>query len=76
MQLMATPNALLSGEHSRLVGIRAAGLWMGATPEVWFAAKENNGSLSLAGTQVRRPNHEYAWHTKEIEEQALFHGIC
>ena len=27
--------------------------------------------FSLAGTTVRRPNHEYAWHTKEIEEQAF-----
>ncbi len=75
MQLMQqTPNAFVYLVNipacSRKTG--AAGLWMGATPEVLLRSEGKTMEVfSLAGTQVRRPNHEYAWHTKEIEEQAF-----
>ncbi len=68
MQLRAmTPNAFVF-----LVSLPKAGIWMGATPE---ALLQSHGKMmetvSLAGTQPRRTDADYSWHTKEIEEQAF-----
>lgn len=47
-------------------------LWMGATPEVLLKSDGKNlETVSLAGTQSRRDDNEYSWHTKDIEEQAF-----
>ncbi len=62
-----TPNAFVY-----MVNLPEAGIWMGATPEVLL--KSNGKSMetvSLAGTQPRRGDSDYSWHTKEIEEQAF-----
>ena len=63
-----TPNAF-----TYLVNLPAAGIWMGATPEVLI--KSEGGyfeTVSLAGTQVRKYDSEdYYWNTKDIEEQAF-----
>ncbi len=49
-----------------------AGLWMGATPEVLLKSEGRNlETVSLAGTQSRRTDNDYSWHTKDIEEQAF-----
>jgi isochorismate synthase len=62
-----TPNALVY-----LVNLPGAGLWMGATPEVLLQSKGKTlETVSLAGTQSRRDDWDYRWHTKEIEEQAF-----
>lgn len=62
-----TPNALVY-----LVNLPGAGLWMGATPEVLLQSKGKTlETVSLAGTQSRRDDSDYRWHTKEIEEQAF-----
>jgi len=63
-----TPNAF-----TFLVNLPVAGIWMGATPEVLI---KSDGkffeTVSLAGTQVRKPDGgEYYWSTKDIEEQAF-----
>ncbi len=72
--LKQTPNAFvylvnIPGSRENFQG---AGLWMGATPEVLMC---NEGKaveiMSLAGTQLRQPDNDYSWHTKEIEEQAF-----
>lgn len=62
-----TPNAFVY-----LVNLPKAGLWMGATPEVLLKSEAKTlETVSLAGTQLRRADSEYSWHTKEIEEQAF-----
>lgn len=62
-----TPNAF-----SYLVNLPLAGTWMGATPEILFRSDgDMYETVSLAGTQVRRSDSDYAWHTKDIEEQAF-----
>lgn len=63
-----TPNAF-----TYLVNLPVAGTWMGATPEVLIKSDgERFETVSLAGTQVRRPDaDEYFWSTKDIEEQAF-----
>lgn len=63
-----TPNA-----YTYLVNLPVAGTWMGATPEVLIRSVETNfETVSLAGTQVRKPaDEEYFWSTKDIEEQAF-----
>ncbi len=62
-----TPNAMVY-----LVNLPGAGLWMGATPEVLLQSKGKTlETVSLAGTQSRRDDSDYRWHTKEIEEQAF-----
>lgn len=62
-----TPNAF-----SYLVNLPAAGIWMGATPEILLWSEgETCETVSLAGTQIRRADSDYAWHTKDIEEQAF-----
>ena len=62
-----TPNAMVY-----LVNLPGAGLWMGATPEVLLQSKGKTlETVSLAGTQTRRDDSDYRWHTKEIEEQAF-----
>ena len=63
-----TPNAF-----TYLVNLPVAGIWMGATPEVLIKSDGNRfETVSLAGTQVRKPgNEEYYWSTKDIEEQAF-----
>lgn len=68
MQLRAqTPNAFVY-----LVNLPKAGLWMGATPEVLLqSAGKRLETVSLAGTQSRRNDSDYSWHTKDIEEQAF-----
>lgn len=68
MQLRAqTPNAFVY-----LVGLPEAGLWMGATPEVLLQSQGKQlETVSLAGTQSRRTDSDYSWHTKDIEEQAF-----
>lgn len=63
-----TPNAF-----TYLVNLPAAGIWMGATPEVLL---KSDGiyfeTVSLAGTQARKyDSDEYYWNTKDIEEQAF-----
>lgn len=55
-----------------LVNLPKAGLWMGATPEVLLRSEGKTlETVSLAGTQSRREDSDYSWHTKEIEEQAF-----
>ena len=62
-----TPNAF-----SYLVNLPYAGIWMGATPEILLRSEnEMFETVSLAGTQIRRDDSDYAWHTKDIEEQAF-----
>lgn len=63
-----TPNAF-----TFLVNLPVAGIWMGATPEVLIKSDgEFFETVSLAGTQVRKPETgEYFWSTKDIEEQAF-----
>lgn len=65
--LNQTPNAFVY-----LVNLPQAGIWMGATPEVLL---ESHGktmeTVSLAGTQSRKSDLDYSWHTKDIEEQAF-----
>jgi isochorismate synthase len=63
-----TPNAF-----TYLVNLPVAGMWMGATPEVLIKSDgEQFETVSLAGTQVRKPGaEEYYWSTKDIEEQAF-----
>lgn len=63
-----TPNAF-----TYLVNLPVAGIWMGATPEVLIKSDgEKFETVSLAGTQVRKPGaEEYFWSTKDIEEQAF-----
>ncbi|WP_299578892.1 chorismate-binding protein [uncultured Sunxiuqinia sp.] len=65
--LQQTPNAFVY-----LVNLPQAGSWMGATPEVLLKAEAKTvETVSLAGTQNRRADSDYSWHTKEIEEQAF-----
>jgi len=63
-----TPNAF-----TFLVNLPVAGIWMGATPEVLIKSDGKYfETVSLAGTQVRKPGgDEYYWSTKDIEEQAF-----
>jgi len=63
-----TPNAF-----AYLVNLPVAGIWMGATPEVLIKSDGNRfETVSLAGTQVRKPvTDDYYWSTKDIEEQAF-----
>jgi isochorismate synthase len=63
-----TPNAF-----TYLVNLPVAGTWMGATPEVLIKSNgEQFETVSLAGTQIRKPDaEEYFWSTKDIEEQAF-----
>jgi isochorismate synthase len=63
-----TPNAF-----TFLVSLPVAGIWMGATPEVLINSEGKFfETVSLAGTQVRKPETgEYYWSTKDIEEQAF-----
>ena len=62
-----TPNAFVY-----LVNLPKAGLWMGATPEVLLKSEGKTfETVSLAGTQSRRTDNDYSWHTKDIEEQAF-----
>ena len=62
-----------SNAFTYLVNFPVAGTWMGATPEVLIRSDGNCfETVSLAGTQVRKPGHkEYYWSTKDIEEQAF-----
>ena len=62
-----TPNAFVY-----LVNLPKAGIWMGATPEVLLELQGKiMETVSLAGTQSRKDDSDYSWHTKEIEEQAF-----
>ena len=55
-----------------VVNLPKAGLWMGATPELLFRSNGRHAqTVSLAATQPRRPDGQYCWFTKEIEEQAF-----
>jgi len=56
-----------------LVNLPAAGIWMGATPEVLLKLDGRIfETVSLAGTQVRKyDSDDYYWNTKDIEEQAF-----
>lgn len=46
------------------------GMWMGATPEKLFSAKENSfQTMSLAGTQPYKGTEDVVWKTKERSEQ-------
>ncbi len=55
-----------------VVNLPKAGLWMGATPELLFRSDGRHAqTVSLAATQPRRPDGQYCWFTKEIEEQAF-----
>ena len=75
MQLLhQTPNAFVYLVNLPAVrkDLPAAGLWMGATPEVLLKSEGKKlETWSLAGTQSRRQDNDYSWHTKEIEEQAF-----
>ena len=52
--------------------VSKTGLWMGATPEVLLKSEDKKlETVSLAGTQSRRADNDYSWHTKDIEEQAF-----
>lgn len=48
------------------------GAWLGATPET-LLSRHNDvmQTMSLAGTQALRDDHDYRWRAKEIEEQAF-----
>lgn len=62
-----TPNAFVY-----LVNLPKVGLWMGATPEILLQSEgAEMQTVSLAGTQPRKADADYSWHTKEIEEQAF-----
>ncbi len=62
-----TPNAF-----SYLLNLPIAGIWMGATPETLLHSENNIfETVSLAGTQNRHTGSDYAWYTKDIEEQAF-----
>jgi isochorismate synthase len=62
-----TPNAFVY-----MVNLPKAGLWMGATPEILLKSEgKTMETVSLAGTQPRLSGTEYAWSTKDIEEQAF-----
>jgi isochorismate synthase len=62
-----TPNAFVY-----MVNLPKAGLWMGATPEILLKSEGKTfETVSLAGTQSRRTDNDYSWHTKDIEEQAF-----
>lgn len=68
-----TPNAFVYMVNlpSNNVNARAE-LWMGATPEILLKSDGKSlETVSLAGTQSRRTDNEYSWHTKDIEEQAF-----
>ncbi|MDX9881232.1 MAG: chorismate-binding protein [Prolixibacteraceae bacterium] len=55
-----------------IVNLPIAGTWMGATPEILLRSEEDSyETVSLAGTQPRRTDTDYSWHTKDIEEQAF-----
>lgn len=55
-----------------IANLPEAGLWMGASPELLFSTDGKTAkTVSLAGTQPLRPDGEYCWYTKEIEEQAF-----
>lgn len=72
--LLQTPNAFvyLVNLPANGDGVPKAGLWMGATPEVLLRSEGKTlETVSLAGTQSRRDDNDYSWHTKEIEEQAF-----
>lgn len=49
-----------------------SGMWMGATPELLL---QKDGSeittMSLAGTQAKKPEGDYKWRAKEIEEHEM-----
>lgn len=65
--LQQTPNAFVY-----IANLPHAGLWMGATPEILLKSDGKKlETVSLAGTQSRRSDDDYSWHTKEIEEQAF-----
>ncbi|WP_297091222.1 isochorismate synthase [uncultured Draconibacterium sp.] len=65
--LNQTPNAFVY-----LVNLPKAGIWMGATPEILLKSEGKTlETVSLAGTQARHNKKEYAWNTKDIEEQAF-----
>ena len=68
-----TPNAMTYLVHLPSdKKVTAAGMWMGATPEVLLKSTGRElETVSLAGTQSRRDDDDYSWHTKEIEEQAF-----
>ena len=69
-----TPNAFVYLVNLPADGINhpGAGLWMGAPPEVLLRSDGKElETVSLAGTQSRRQDDNYSWHTKEIEEQAF-----
>ncbi|MGM0621350.1 MAG: chorismate-binding protein, partial [Bacteroidota bacterium] len=62
-----TPNAFvyLVNLPSARAGKTKAGLWMGATPEVLLKSDDKMlETVSLAGTQSRRDDGDYSWHTK------------
>ena len=49
-----------------------AALWMGATPEVLLKSEGKNlETVSLAGTQSRRIDNNYSWHTKDIDRKSV-----
>ncbi len=55
-----------------IANIPGVGLWMGATPETLLAIDGDYArTVSLAGTQALRPDGNYCWFAKEIEEQAF-----
>jgi len=55
-----------------VVNLPVAGTWMGATPEILLHSENNVfETVSLAGTQKRHDGPDYAWYTKDIEEQAF-----
>ncbi len=62
-----TPNAFVY-----MVNLPESGIWMGATPEILLKSQgKTMETVSLAGTQCRRDDGDYSWHTKDIEEQAF-----
>ncbi len=55
-----------------VANIPGVGLWIGATPETLLAVDHDFArTVSLAGTQALRPDGQYCWFAKEIEEQAF-----
>ncbi len=63
----ANPNDFVS-----MVNVPDTGLWLGATPEILLRVHNGTATtLSLAGTQALRPDRDYRWRAKEIEEQAV-----
>lgn len=50
----------------------AAGMWMGASPELLLKNTDSSfETMALAATQPRQDDHQYSWRAKETEEHQM-----